>query len=137
MEVINKKCQVPTPESIVTEMLDEIGYVSSLQGKKVLENSCGEGNFILEIAKRYIIEGLKKHLSVEAIKNGLEQDITGYEIDQKLLITCIDNMNSLAQSYGIYGVRWNIAQKDALKENDEAKYDFVIGNPAEILGLTA
>ena len=129
MEVINKKCQVPTPESIVTEMLDEIGYVSSLQGKKVLENSCGEGNFILEIAKRYIIEGLKKHLSVEAIKKGLEQDITGYEIDQKLLITCIDNMNSLAQSYGIYGVRWNIAQKDALKENDEAKYDFVIGNP--------
>ena len=129
MEVINKKCQVPTPESIVTEMLDKIGYVSSLQGKKVLENSCGEGRFIVEIAKRYIVDGFRRGFSVEIIRKGLEQDIHGYEIDKELLTTCINNLDSMAQNYGIRDVNWSIVQKDALKEDGESKYDYVVGNP--------
>ena len=127
MEVINKKCQVPTPESIVTEMLDKIGYVSSLQGKKVLENSCGEGRFIVEIAKRYIVDGFRRGLSVEIIRKGLEQDIHGYEIDKELLTTCINNLDSMAQNYGIRDVNWSIVQKDALREDSESKYDYVLG----------
>ena len=35
-------------------MLDYIGYSKKLYGKRVLENSCGEGNILLEIVTRYI-----------------------------------------------------------------------------------
>ncbi len=37
-------CQVQTPKKYVIDMLDYIGYDNRLYGKRVLENSCGEGN---------------------------------------------------------------------------------------------
>ena len=42
MEGINIACQVFTPRSIVIEILNQVGYIEKLYGKKVLENSCGE-----------------------------------------------------------------------------------------------
>lgn len=47
-------CQIPTPQEYVIHMLDYIGYSKKLYGKRVLENSCGEGNILLEIVTRYI-----------------------------------------------------------------------------------
>ena len=52
-------CQIPTPKTYVIQMLDYIGYTDKLFGKKVLENSCGEGNILLEIVRRYV-ESAKK-----------------------------------------------------------------------------
>lgn len=39
------KCKVFTPKEIVKSMLDTVNYKKNLFGKKVLENSCGDGNF--------------------------------------------------------------------------------------------
>lgn len=47
-------CQIPTPQEYAIHMLDYIGYSKKLYGKRVLENSCGEGNILLEIVTRYI-----------------------------------------------------------------------------------
>lgn len=43
---MNKKCQVFTPENYVKELLDGVGYTHELYGKKILENSCGDGNIL-------------------------------------------------------------------------------------------
>ena len=51
-----KNCQIPTPGRYVKQMLDYIGYKYNLRGQKVLENSCGEGNILVEIVKRYIAD---------------------------------------------------------------------------------
>ena len=40
------RCQQFTKEYIANEMLDLLGYRKSVYGKKILENSCGEGNIL-------------------------------------------------------------------------------------------
>lgn len=61
MEQFYGRCQIPTPISYVEQMLDRVGYRSDLFGKKVLENSFGEGNILCKIVDRYIQDGLKKN----------------------------------------------------------------------------
>jgi adenine-specific DNA-methyltransferase len=129
---MNKKCQVFTPPNIVKEMLDKVGYVSNLYGKKVIENACGDGNILIEIVSRYIEEGLDKNFPLEKIKTGLQLDIFGAEIDPVHHKNCIDNLNSIAAEYGLYDVSWKILNIDILKTKLEMKFDFVIGNPPYI-----
>jgi adenine-specific DNA-methyltransferase len=47
--------QVFTPNWIITEILDLVGYNNeSILDKYILEPSSGDGAFLLEIVKRYI-----------------------------------------------------------------------------------
>ena len=48
---MNKKCQVFTPENYVRELLDSVGYTHNLYGKKILENSCGDGNILVAVVQ--------------------------------------------------------------------------------------
>lgn len=52
-------------------MLDLVGYKGNVYGKKVIENSCGEGNILCAIVSQYI-EGLCGE-TLEYIRNGLER----------------------------------------------------------------
>ncbi len=49
-----KNCQNVLQFKDVKTMLDCAGYQKGLYGKKILENSCGEGNVLCEIARRYV-----------------------------------------------------------------------------------
>ena len=75
-------CQIPTPKTYVIQMLDYIGYTDKLFGKKVLENSCGEGNILLEIVRRYVESAKKENRAPYEIKEGLKKDIIAYEVDE-------------------------------------------------------
>ena len=132
MDNINVECQVFTPRNIVIEGLNEVGYKESLYGKKVLENSCGDGAFLVEIVDRYILDSIKQNISIDRIVYGLENDIYGSEIDEKHKINCIDNLNRVAKKYGINNVIWNIEQIDFLKSSIYEEFDFIIGNPPYI-----
>ena len=68
-------CQIPTPQVYVRQMLDYIDYSEDLYGKRVLENSCGEGNILLEVVTRYIENAKKAKRSLDDIKLGLSRDI--------------------------------------------------------------
>lgn len=125
-------CQIPTPEIYVNQMLDYIGYSVNLYGKKVLENSCGEGNILLQIVKRYIESGIKENYSLCQIKSGLSRDIVAYEIDYRCINKCKKRLNNLAAVYGLKEIKWNIQKKDFLKEDFNNVYDYVIGNPPYI-----
>ncbi len=129
---IKDQCQIFTPEQQVIQMLDLAGYTKCVYGKKVLENSCGNGEFLKEIVTRYVQIGRDENISDEDIKMGLEQDIVAYEIDDKLIAECKRKLNEIIEKYGISNVNWNIMCEDFLADEVEILFDYIIGNPPYI-----
>lgn len=127
-----EKCQVFTPEQNVKELLDAVGYIKDLYGKKVIENACGDGNILKEIVRRYIEDALCNKKSTEEIKQGLERDVYGAEIDKVHYARCLSNLDEISASFGIIDVNWNILNIDFLKQNFKNTFDYVIGNPPYI-----
>lgn len=128
---MSNNCQVQTPQKYVIDMLDYIGYKNQLYGKRVLENSCGEGNILCEIVRRYVRDTRNHGYSDEEIVSGLERDIFAYETDYICIQKCKRRLNNVAYSFGIRGIKWNIRNEDFLKSENEI-YDFIIGNPPYI-----
>lgn len=129
---MNKKCQVFTPNDYVEELLDSVGYMYNLYGKKILENACGDGNILLGIVQRYIDDCRAHDFSDIRIKEGIENDIYGVEIDSIQYIKCIQNLNQLINEKGVEKVNWNIINKDYLRWEAPVKFHFVVGNPPYI-----
>lgn len=126
-----KKCQIFTPEKYVNYMLDLAGYNENLYGKKILENSFGEGNFLVAIIDRYIIDCRKHNFSDDNIMDGLSKDIYGFEIDEEVYNNCIERIKNLLKKHGLYYKNMNLVNEDSLvsKLNE---FDYVIGNPPYI-----
>lgn len=131
-QALRGKCQIFTPEKIASGMLDLAGYSSNLRGKQVLENSCGDGSILVMIVERYINDALHYGLSAEEIQEGLQSDITAYEIDQSLFSACVEKLNAIAIRYNIPTVKWNIINEDFLKADNLDSFDYIIGNPPYI-----
>lgn len=129
---MNKKCQIFTPENYVRELLDSVGYIQGLYGKKILENSCGDGNILVAIVQRYIDDCRANGLSTTKIKNGLAKDIYGVEIDLKQYEKCLVNLNKVLQRNGINNVEWKIINNDYLKWNEPIQFQYIVGNPPYI-----
>lgn len=125
-------CRVFTPEKMVCKMLDIIGYKEDLFGKRILENSCGDGRFLVEIVKRYINDCRAKGYDDAIIQTGLEQDINAFEIDKETYLHCIGNLNQVLIDYAIAEVKWSIKNSDALKAKLPADFSYVVGNPPYI-----
>ena len=70
--------QVFTPQYLVDEMLNYAGYVgSSIIGKHIIDNSCGDGAFLKSVVARYCNESLKAGRDSGIIKQDLEKYIHG------------------------------------------------------------
>ncbi len=129
---MNKKCQVFTPADYVKELLDSVGYKENLYGKKILENSCGDGNILVAVVQRYINDCKAKGLSKTRIENGLARDIYGVEIDPEQYAKCIINLNKVLQRNNINQIEWRIYNTDYLRWEEVMQYQFIIGNPPYI-----
>jgi len=129
---INTTCQVFTPNPIVKDVLNQVGYVKNLYDRKLLENSCGDGAFLTEAIDRYIKDCIKNKISKKDIVDGLENDIYATEIDQQQIDKCLENLNKIATKHAIKNVKWNIAKADVLKSPPSVKFDFIVGNPPYI-----
>lgn len=124
------KCQIFTPDYIVKYMLDKIDYTSNIYGKKIVDNSCGTGNILVDVVERFILDAKKVRKKNKTIKNALESCIYGYDVDPKMVEMCIKNLNDVAQSFGIVDINWNIHNQDGLYIDGE--FDYVVGNPPYI-----
>ena len=124
------KCQIFTPPHIVKYMLDKIDYTSNVFGKKIIDNSCGTGNILVEVVERFIMDAKKSRKHKKTIKKELESCIFGYDIDPKMVDNCIKNLNNVALRFGFSNIQWNIHCQDGLYIDGE--FDFVIGNPPYI-----
>ena len=129
---IVNKCQIFTPVNYAKELLDSAGYCKNIVNKTILENSCGDGNILVEIVKRYIEESIECKYSNEKTKNGLENNIFGFEIDKNQFEKCICNLNLVARKNGIQDVKWKIYNEDYLKSEVNIPFDFIVGNPPYI-----
>lgn len=126
--------QVFTPKHIVNFMLDRIGYnnIDNIFDKKIIDNSCGNGNFLVECVKRYIDVCLLNNIKKETIRTRLGHDITGIEIDSELCQDTIERLNGILKEYGIEKIKWNIYNCDSYEFsilNKGRKFDYVVGNP--------
>lgn len=131
---MNSKCQIFTPEEYVDKMLDSINYSGEqILGKYILENSCGEGNILIKVVRRYIEAAKNLKYSNKKIKEDLEKYILGFEIDAKVRDKCIDNLNYEVKKHGIDRVEWKIKNEDYLKYSIDKKIEFIIGNPPYIM----
>lgn len=129
---MNKKCQVFTPENYVRELLDSVGYKEHLYGKRILENSCGDGNILVVVVQRYIDDCVANGLPKTRIKEGLARDIYGVEIDPKQHEKCIFNLNEVLKKNNIDTLEWKIYNTDYLKWNETTQFQFIVGNPPYI-----
>ena len=126
-------CKIFTPNSYVAELLDAVGYRAGLMGKSILENSCGEGNILTEIVRRYIQDAQLNNKTHQEIKLGLERDICGFELEQSHADRCRDNLAVEAGKLGIEGVKWNIVCQNYLRTDLKRKFSYIIGNPPYIV----
>lgn len=132
-EDLKKKHQIFTPNKIVEKMLNIACESISVELYEcnILENSCGNGNILSVVIECFITKALEADKSLEEIKNMLECNIHGYEIDIKLIKDCKEKLNDICAKYFIYNICWDIKNEDYLRSDSE-NYDLIIGNPPYI-----
>ena len=123
---MNKKCQVFTPADYVEELLDSVGYTENLYGKRILENSCGDGNILVAVVQRYIDDCNRQELSKEQIRAGLANDICAIEIDKEQYEKCICNLNNVLKLNDLQSIKWNFYNNDYFQIDDVGKFQFVV-----------
>lgn len=124
--------QVFTPDFIVSGMLDNVGYTvgADILDKHIIDNSCGNGAFMVQIAERYLKTAVKNKCNKRTIVSGLETYIHGIDCDENAVAQCLLRLNDMAKQYGITNVVWDINYGDTLKVNQyDGKMDYVVGNP--------
>lgn len=128
--------QVYTPQWIVCEILDLVGYDNkNILKKTILEPSCGDGAFLIEIVKRYIKIARENQIKDEQIISDIKKYIIGVEIDTEEHCKCIDNLNSIIKSeFQIAGINWRIYNQNTLDfyKKHLSEFDFIVGNPPYI-----
>lgn len=118
--------QVFTPIEIVNGILDNVGYSGpGIRRKHVVDNSCGDGAFLVEVVRRYMGVCAFSNVSREDMASELEAYVHGIEIDQGLCDRTLERLNELCP-----GVKFDIRRQDALQcEDFNGKMDYVVGNP--------
>lgn len=116
-----------TSPEVVSYMLDLAGYTSGkdLSTIKILEPSCGEGEFVIEIVRR--LRDSSRRYGFDFGK-ALLANVYAYDIDEKKIDTC---KARLAQDGINVSLDSNIRQADFLTQQIPA-VDVVVGNPPYI-----
>ena len=137
---------VYTPPDIVNEVLDAAGYIPTrnLQSMTVLEPSCGNGAFLVEIASR-LVESIRLHYPMEGsvgqldeeISTALSRNIMAIEIDGDALEEAKGRVLSMLEERYSYHPTdadllfgsWHAGDALEYLQTDMTRYDFVVGNP--------
>lgn len=84
--------QVFTPTPFVRLILDFAGYAGdSVLRKHIVDNSCGEGAFLLEAVHRYCRQFLALSSNKAQLRQELATYIHGVEIDAQTYARCMEN----------------------------------------------
>lgn len=118
--------QIYTPSKVVNFILDNVGFNNryGIDGKHIIDNSCGNGNFLVEIVKRIF------QFISNVDKEYLETYVHGIEIDEYAYNETINRLNKIATEHNIKDVNWDIRNSNALMTTDfDDCMDYVVGNP--------
>jgi len=149
-EKIKNFGEVYTPVDVVNYILDAIGYSDDgdIEDKAIIDPSCGEGIFLIEVAKRLIKKFNNKGLNLrqpddarvvlDNISNviyGVDLSIDSCEKTKKNLFSLLKtHYDTVKKKYTDYSLNFKIYSFDSLQSNelDNLKFDYVIGNPPYI-----
>jgi len=138
MKISEKKLKgiVYTPQWIVGLILDNLDYKNDIYEKKIIDPACGDGAFLREVLIRFIEDAQKAKKQNQAIKEKIENNIFGFDIDENAVKKCISMLDNIAQKYGLKNIKWNILKTDSLDKSFVSSFfdsfDFVVGNPPYI-----
>ena len=120
-----------TPEFIVENILDLSGYYGqTILRKHAIDNSCGDGAFLIVMVERYCKEFLKNSSDLQSLSRELSNYIHGIEIDKTECEKCIESLNHVVMQYGLFNIKWDVLCADTLSiDKYNGKMDFVLGNP--------
>jgi len=123
--------RVYTPNYIVLNILDLCDYSGiGILGKHIIDNSCGDGAFLVEVVRRYCEIAQSHNVSDSQITLDLGKFIHGIEIDFDECQKCRQNLSEVADCFGIKSVNWDVNCADTLTvKKYDGKMDFVVGNP--------
>lgn len=123
--------KVFTPDYLVNIILDRGHYNGcNILRKHVIDNSCGDGQFMIRVIDRYCHEFLQKSSDISTLKSELETYIHAIEIEESELSICKHRCDEVALIYGVKNVDWDFINDDTLKVHKyDNKMDFVVGNP--------
>lgn len=129
--LIKHSGQVFTPDYLVANILDEAGYTGDdILQKHCIDNSCGDGAFICEIIRRYIIAFKKKYQTLDGIEKDLTTYIHGIELDPTAYACCLENIANLLSNFNLHNISIDLIQGDTLTIHSfDGKMDYVVGNP--------
>lgn len=128
---IKHKGKIYTPDYLVKIILNQGHYIlGNINKKHIMENSCGDGQFLIYIVDRYCKDFLKKNNDLKKLKRELEKYIHGIDCDKEEIEICKNRCAKVVEKYGIKNVKWDFINANTLKiDNYDGKMDFVIGNP--------
>ena len=128
---VKHRGKIYTPDYLVEIILNQGHYViGNINKKHVIDNSCGDGQFILHVIDRYIKDFLNKSDDLDKLKIELETYIHAIEIEKLELDMCIERCNKLVAQYGLADIQWDFVNGDTLKITKfNNSMDFVVGNP--------
>ena len=114
---------VPTAPEVVRYMLDLIGYTADkdLSNTIILEPSCGEGEFVVEIARRLIESAKLFGFDAQA---AFVKCVYGYDIVEEKIHRCRQRLSAL----GLDPTDSHVCVGDFLSAR-VPEVDFVVGNP--------
>ena len=122
--------QVYTPNFIVKMILDQVGYRDDIINKHVIDNSCGDGAFLVEIVDRICKVISNNSNDSKILKYQLETFVHGIDNDEKAINNCRRSLNEAISKYNLEDLNWDIRTEDTLTCSDyDGKMDFVVGNP--------
>ncbi|HGE71715.1 TPA: hypothetical protein ENX78_12815, partial [Candidatus Poribacteria bacterium] len=119
MKVTQKKTNgiVYTPRWIVDFILDGIEYKHNIYNKKIIDPSCGRGNFLIVVVERFLKDCIENNLDLDEIRTILHNNIFGFDIDENAIIKCKAYLNDITYKYGIDEVDWNILYTESELKN--------------------
>jgi len=138
MKISEKKLNgiVYTPQWIVELILDNLDYKNNIYQKKIIDPACGDGAFLSEVLVRFIEDAKKAKIENKAIKEKIENNILGFDIDENAIKKCILILEGIAKKYNLKNIKWNILKMDSLDKSFVSRFfdsfDFVVGNPPYI-----
>lgn len=122
--------RVYTPTYLVEIILDFVGYRLDILQKHIIDNSCGDGAFLVTAVERYCEAFFQSSSDKVRLKEELETYIHGIEIDCKECALCKQNLDKVALRFHVSDVDWDVVCANTLTQKQfNGRMDFVVGNP--------
>lgn len=117
-----------TKPCVVCYMLDLVGYTSDrdLSHVSIMEPSCGEGEFIIEIIRRLAASATRYSFD---INSAFHKQVSAYDIDARKILVCLERIKR--EFPEIKNPEMRILAEDYLLTNHES-VDVIVGNPPYI-----